>query len=168
MGHLNIRDLLESNQKGTILGMKLGRNSQENFECLKGKMTRSPFPKNSEKSTEVLEIIHSDVWGPARTKSIGGAKFFVTFIDDHSRWCTVKLLKGKNEVLSAFKDFKNFAENQTGKKIKFLQSDNGTEYMNNDFNDFLKNNGIGRRLTVTHTHQNRMGAQRGRIVHWWK
>jgi len=39
-------------------------------------------------------------------------------------------------------------ENIKGKKIKFLQSDNGTEYVNLKFGDLLKNSGIQRRLSV--------------------
>ena len=55
---------------------------------------------------------------------MGGAKYFVTLIDDHSRWCVTYLLKNKSNVLEMFKKYKNMAENFTGEKIKYLQSDN--------------------------------------------
>lgn len=60
------------------------------------------------------------------------------------------MLKTKDEVFDAFKNFKPFIEKQTGKRIKYLQSDNGKEYCNQAFDNFLKN-GIGQKLTVTHT-----------------
>lgn len=49
--------------------------------------------------------------------------------------------------------YKAEVENQTGRKIKCLQSDNGTEYLTKLFNDFLKENGIARRLIVPYTPQ---------------
>ena len=63
-----------------------------------------------------------------RVDSIGGSIYFVTFIDDYSKWCEVYFIKKKTEVTEMFKEYKNFVENKTGKKIKTLRSDNGTEY----------------------------------------
>jgi len=59
-------------------------------------------------------------------------------------------LKHKNDVLEAFKEFKNLTETQTGIRIKCLQSDNGKEYCNSKFDEFLKQAGIKRRLTVSY------------------
>lgn len=59
------------------------------------------------------------------------------------------MLKSKSEVFNAFMEFKALVENQTGRKIKCLQSDNGKEYVNREFDDFLKKEGIKRRLTHT-------------------
>lgn len=167
MGHLNVRDLVECDRNGMVQGMNLGK-IQEDFDCeicIRGKMTRTPFPKNSTRNSKLLEIVHSDVSGPMRVESNGKAKYVVTFIDDYSRWCEIRLLKRKNEVLNAFKDFKVFAENRHGRKIQFLQSDNGREYRNEAFDKFLRENGIGRRLTVTHTpEQNGVAERRNRTL----
>ena len=59
------------------------------------------------------------------------------------------LLK-KSEVFEAFKQFTAYAENITGKTIKYLQSDNGTEYLSKEFEDFLKGRGVQRRLSIPH------------------
>ena len=167
MGHLNIRDLIESNGNGTVEGMKF-ENSNKNFQCeicIQGKMTRATFSKKSDRKSGPLEIIHSDVCGPFRVESHARARYFVTFIDDRSRWCEIRQLKGKHEVLNAFKDFKAFVETQSGNKIKYLQSDNGKEYRNNEFDKFLKDSGIGRRLTVTHTpEQNGVAERKNRTL----
>jgi hypothetical protein len=53
-----------------------------------------------------------------------------------------------NEVIHMFKDFKSHAEKQTGKCIKAIRTDNDTEYVNNVFQTFLKENGIRHQLTV--------------------
>ncbi|KRY44405.1 Retrovirus-related Pol polyprotein from transposon TNT 1-94 [Trichinella britovi] len=88
-----------------------------------------------------------------RQNSIGGSKYFVTFIDDHSRWCETYFLKNRNEVVDAFMDFKSHAENQTGNKIKTLRSDNATEYCSEKFQKFLRVNGIRHETSVQYTPQ---------------
>jgi transposase InsO family protein len=81
-------------------------------------------------------------------ESIGGARHFVTFIDDKSRKCFVYMIKRKSEVIDTFKYFKNYAENEIGKRVKAIRTDNGSEYVNNAFRNFLKENGIRHQLTV--------------------
>lgn len=162
MGHLNFKDLMDGDRNGTVRGMKLDK-TRKTFDCeicLRGKMTRTPFPKKSTKSSELLEVIHSDVCGPMRVESNGKARYIVTFIDDYSYWCELRLLKRKDEVFDAFKEFKALVENQTGKTIKFIQSGNGREYRNEKFDTFFKNNDIARRLAVTHTPQKNGVAER--------
>lgn len=86
----------------------------------------------------------------------------MTFIDDYSRWCVVKMLKRKSEV---FEQYKVLVEN-TGHKIKYLQLDNGKEYVNQEFDTFLRNNGIERRLTVmwASTHSDRHTPEQNGIA----
>ena len=123
-------------------------------------MTALPFPSGDPPCTEVLNIVHTDVVGPLRVQSANGARFFVTFIDDSSRWCEVYFLKQKSGVCDAFKHYKGFAERQTGKSIKAVQSDNGREYLNDEMNSLLASLGIKRRLTVTRTPQQNGVAER--------
>ena len=114
------------------------------------KMTRTKFEKCAERSSEVLEIIHSDICGPMRTESKGKSKYFVTFTDDASGWRQVRFLKSKDQVLSKFIEFVTSVENQTGKRVKYLQSDNGAENRNKLFDEYLKKKGIGRRLSIAY------------------
>uniref|UniRef100_A0A0K8UZ07 Retrovirus-related Pol polyprotein from transposon TNT 1-94 n=1 Tax=Bactrocera latifrons TaxID=174628 RepID=A0A0K8UZ07_BACLA len=72
----------------------------------------------------------------------------------------VYCIKQKSEVFEKFKTFKNLVENQTKKKIKKLRSDNGTEYTNNKFSEFLNECGIKRQLTVPYTPQQNGVAER--------
>lgn len=120
-----------------------------------------PFPRVSEnRSNDLLQIIHSDVCGPVNKTSFGGARYFATFIDDYSGYMTVYCLKSKDEVFQAFKDYRTEVEKQTGKKIKCLRSDNGREYVNKDFDRYLRENGIKRQLTVPYTPQQNGIAER--------
>lgn len=65
----------------------------------------------------------------------------------------VYFMKKKSEVITKFKIFKPFVENQTERKIKAVRSDNGREYVHTEFNNFFEENGIQRQLTVPHTPQ---------------
>lgn len=64
MGHLNIRDLSASERTETVQGMKIS-NPEHKFDCdvcIRGKMARIAFPKESTRHSKLLELIHSDVW----------------------------------------------------------------------------------------------------------
>ena len=82
------------------------------------------------------------------TNALGGAKHFVTFIDDHSRKTWIYFLKTKDEVFERFKEFKSLVENLTRKRINTLQSDNGGEYIDKDFTMFCAKEGIKREWTA--------------------
>lgn len=166
LGHINEKYLKSMAARG-IFNSKLNCGETVNpcETCLKGKISRLPFPKASNRSSKILEIIHTDVCGPMRTNSIGGARYFATFIDDHSRWCEVRFIKSKDEMPRVFKEYKALVENQTGAKIKVVQSDNGTEYCNREFDRFLIDQGIKRRLTVTYTpEQNGVAERKNRTL----
>ncbi len=113
--------------------------------CIEGKHQRTSFPKDeASRASKLLELLHNDVCGPMKTTSHGGARYFVTFIDDLSRKTHVYLLKKKGKVLDKFKAYKALVENETGMKIKTLRSDNGGEFVSKKFDDFLRECGIER------------------------
>lgn len=69
-----------------------------------------------------LEFVHSDLCGPTKTASLGGAKYFITFNDDFSRSTWIYFVKYKSQTLNAFKVE---AENESNKKNKVLKTNNG-------------------------------------------
>jgi len=77
-------------------------------------MCRAPFPKKSTRESCLLDLIHSDICGPMRVASMSGARYFVEFIDDHSRWCEVRFLKTKDEVPKATREYIALVKNQKG------------------------------------------------------
>ena len=163
LGHLNEQDLKLMANRELVYGLNIKSDAKlsECEVCMREKLTRLPFPKTSENRTQdLLEIVYTDVCGPMRCPSVGGKKYFVTFIDDKSRWCEVYFVKSKSEILRIFKEYKQMVETSTGRKIKILQSDNGTEYCNNQFDEFLVNHGIRRRLTTAYTPQQNGVAER--------
>lgn len=101
-----------------------------------------PFRNSAHREKDVLGLIHSDICGPMSSDSIGGAKYFVTFTDDYSRYTETITLRNRSDVLEAFKNYKRKVEKQTGRVIKKIRTDNGKEYLSNVFKKFLKEEGI--------------------------
>lgn len=130
------------------------------LSCLKSKIHTQPFPVSQNRAQHQLELIHTDVCGPMEKKSIGGASYFVTFIDDMTRRVFVYFIKSKDEVYEKFVVFKNMAESQLGRKIKAIRSDNGREFVNKRFDNLLQENGIVRQLTVPYSPQQNGVAER--------
>ena len=82
---------------------------------------------------EILELVHSDICGKIDTKSLSGCKYFLTFIDDKSRFAWVCVLKQKTEVFSKFVEWKTMIEKAIGKTVKTLRTCTGGEYIAKDF-----------------------------------
>ena len=128
--------------------------------CLNGKMHQLPFDKSDFKASKPLELIHSDVWGPAPTTSINDLKYYVLFVDDYSKFTWLFLLKFKFDVFEVFKYFKATVENQLDSKIKILRTDRGGEFTSNVFKRFCSSNGIIQHLTCPHPPQQNGVAER--------
>ena len=97
------------------------------------------------KTKGVLELVHSDVMGPMETKSRGGSRFVVTFINDFPRCIVAYYIENKSEVADHFIEY---MENQLSKKIKYIRTDNGTEYVNRRFSGVCRKSGIMHQTTV--------------------
>ena len=83
--------------------------------CIKGKQTKHN-KKGATRSTQLLEIIHTDVCGPFDVPSFGGERYFITFTDDFSRYGFVYLLKEKSQAVNALEVFVNEVERQLDRK----------------------------------------------------
>jgi len=80
-----------------------------------------------------FDLIHVYVWGPYSFTSIHGHKYFLTIVDDYSRYIWVFPLKQKSEVVKILKDFVVFIQTQFEIGIKVIRSDNGTEFFMTNF-----------------------------------
>ncbi|KAK8562311.1 hypothetical protein V6N12_010395 [Hibiscus sabdariffa] len=116
-------------------------------------MTKAPFKGKGERASDLLRLIHSDVCGPMNTQARGRFQYFITFPDDFSRYGYIYLMRHKSEALEKFKEFRNEVQNQLGKSIKALRSDQGGEYLSQDFDELLKECGIVSQLTPPGTPQ---------------
>lgn len=136
-----------------LLQTKMNPNDLKCVTCCEGKQSRKPFLSSERKTKNLLELIHTDVCGPLTPQSIGGAKYFITFVDDYSRKVFVYVMKKKSEALQKFVHFKNFVEKQIDTSIKTLRSDGGKEYDNNALENFCAEHGIKYEKTAPYSPQ---------------
>ncbi|KFD63371.1 hypothetical protein M514_24458 [Trichuris suis] len=164
--HRRLGHLSRGSMKLLLNGMVTGipKNSVSNIDCItcvKGKQCRLPFPKlQGKRATNLLDVVHSDICGPMQVRSFSGARYFISFIDDFSRKSFVYFLKNKNEALQKFKEFVAFVERKTSRKVKCLRTDNGREYVNEHFAQFLTANGIRHERSIPDTPEQNGIAER--------
>jgi len=162
LGHHNYDDIKSMIKKKLVVGLKLDSEDKPDLicePCLAGKMHANPFPSSDTRATELLELIHSDTHDVG-VLSGSGYRYWVSFIDDYSRFKTLIPMKLKSDTITAFKQFKVYAEKLTGKTIKNFRDDKGTEYTSNEFNNLLSSYGIARQHTCRNRPQQNGIAER--------
>jgi hypothetical protein len=134
--------------------------------CEYGKHTRTSYVSRGLRSTSPFVLIHSDVW-TSPVVSVSGMKYFVTFIDCYSRMTWIYLMKQKSEVLNCFRDFYAYIQNRFSTSIQIIRTDNGTEYVNNEFGNFLSGKGILHQTSCPDTSPQN-GVAEERIAIYWR
>jgi transposase InsO family protein len=112
------------------------------LQWLRGLGKRSLWKPVEARNLAPLELVHSDLSEMNGVLTKGGKRYFMTLIDDSTRFCYIYLLKSKDEVLHYFKIYKAEVENQLERKIKHLRSDRGGEYFSNTFDTFCEEHSI--------------------------
>lgn len=141
------------------------KNSLKCVTCVKGKQARLSFKVDGTRATELLQLVHSDVCGPMATTSMGGARYYITFIDDYSRKTFVYVMKNKNEAVKCFENFKALVENQLNRRIKTLRTDNGLEYCNESMKTICERDGVMHQKSCAYVHeQNGVAERMNRII----
>ena len=128
-------------------------------ECALSKSHKLPFEYNKSHVDSPFHVVHSDVWYSS-TSSTCGFKYYVLFTDEFSHYSWIYPMHRKNEVLTHFKKFVAKIQNLFGITIKFLQSDNGSEYVNHEFTKYCSSLGIQQRFSCPHTPQQNGLAER--------
>uniref|UniRef100_A0A2N9E2R4 Integrase catalytic domain-containing protein n=1 Tax=Fagus sylvatica TaxID=28930 RepID=A0A2N9E2R4_FAGSY len=136
-----------------VRGAILPSSSPSSYAFSKGKHHQLPFTDSVSITTRPLELVHTDVWGPAPVTSCNGTRYYVSFIDDFTRFTWFFPLKYKSQVLESFKHFKSTMENILDYKLKILRSDCGGEYSKSEFQSFCSSNGILHQFSCPHTFQ---------------
>lgn len=99
--------------------------------CQLRKIHKQHFLTTETKTTKVLELVHTDLWGPSLIVSRNGFKYYINFVDDYSRYTWIFSLKLKSEAFEVFKLLKLQLENHFNTIVKMLQSNWGenTEHL---------------------------------------
>ena len=129
--------------------------------CISRKSIRKSIPKvKTTMTSSPLQLIHSNVARPFCVRSLGGARYFLTFIDDYCKKTWVYFLSTKDQVLEKFKFFHKEVERITRNKIGTLKIDNGGEYTSKAFYSYCASFGILRQLSQSYPPQHNGVAKR--------
>nr|GEV37706.1 retrotransposon protein, putative, Ty1-copia subclass [Tanacetum cinerariifolium] len=159
LGHIN-KKRIEKLQHDGLLDSTHIKSFEKYVACMFGKMARKPYSHQVKRAKDLLGLIHTDVCGPFKIMSRQEAYYFVTFIDDFSRYGYVYLLKHKHEVFETLKIFQKEVKNQLGKTIKSLRSDRRGEYISQEFSDHLMDHEIIAHRTPLYTPQHNGVSER--------
>ena len=150
LGHINYKSIKKLMNMGLLL--KFDCPNEKCQVCVESKFSKPPFHSVDNRLSEPLDLIHTYICDMKSIPSRGGNKYFITFIDDCSRYCYVYLLSSKDEVVNTFKSYKAEVETQLNKKIKIIRSDRGGEY-EFPFEEICTEFGIVHQMTAPYTPQ---------------
>jgi hypothetical protein len=105
--------------------------------CKLTKFSTLPFNRSISVSSSPFDLIHSDVWGPFPVATKGEFQYYVSFIDDHTRYCWVYLMKHRSEFFEIYAAFRALIKPQHSAVIKCFRCDLGGEYTSNKFFQLL-------------------------------
>ena len=162
-GHLganNLRKLVDGN---LVEGLDYKKCEDNEFckACVEGKHHKQKFPKvGGTRAEEILDLVHTDVCGKMDTESLSRKEYFISFIDDKSRHAWTYAIRRKSDSFSVFLEWKSKVERSRDKKLKTLRSDNGGEYISEEFESYLRKDGIAHQRTIRKTPEQNGVAER--------
>ncbi|OMO54671.1 Integrase, catalytic core [Corchorus capsularis] len=155
LGHVSISYIKKMQSLGLI--SNLGKLFDKCLICAETKLTKKTCASVN-RETELLGLIHTDLGDMKQCMFRGGKQYYVTFINDCSRFTKVYLLKHKDEAFDMFLKYKAEVENQLNKKIKRVRSDRGGEYVL--LNDYCEKEDIIHEVTPPYSPESSGVAER--------
>ncbi|GJS29746.1 putative ribonuclease H-like domain-containing protein [Tanacetum coccineum] len=156
LGHINFKTMNKLVRGNLVRGLpsKLFENDHTCVACQKGKQHKASCKTKLVSSiSQPLQILHMDLFRPISVRSINHKTYCLVITDDYSRFSWVFLLATKDETSGILKTFITGIENQINHKVKIIRCDNGTEFKNNDMNQFCGMKRIKREFSVAKTPQ---------------
>ena len=151
LGHYNISSI--KNRLTTI------KTKTQCHICANSKMKKKSFKPSNKRSNKMFDLIHMDLVGPI-APSVNGNKYFLTILDDFSRFGWVLFLQSKNDTFNHFINWYNKTFNFFNISIKAIRTDNGKEFLNNNFKIFCQQNGIYQQHTIPYNPSQNGRAER--------
>ena len=165
LGHISVKAIMKA--KEATKGMKVTFRGAEEIldhceDCALTKAKKLPFAKDYESLIPKRkgELIVSDLMGPFNTQTLGGGKYTVNFTDVYSGFTHAEILKNKSGTFRAYKNFNEHFKTQFNLKIQNLRTDNGGEYMDENFQTYLKDEGTVHQLTNPYTPEQNKKAEK--------
>ena len=153
LGHVNEQQLKELLKHADGINFNKNDKLSKCSVCIEGKLTRSRKyyeNKTKIKTKQILERIHTDLCGKLPVPTNQGYEYFVSYIDDYSRFSNIYLLKRKCDQFETLRNYIAKVELKTGNKVKIIRCDGGGEYICNVMRDWCRIKGI----QLEYTHKN--------------
>ncbi|GKA40279.1 putative ribonuclease H-like domain-containing protein [Tanacetum coccineum] len=163
LGHINFKTMNKLVKVNLVRGLPLKRfeNNQTCVACQKGKQHRASCKsKTVSLISQPLHMLHMDLFGPTFVKSLMKKMYCLVVTDDYSRFSWVFFLATEDETGGILKSFITRVGNLIDQKVKVIRCDNGTEFKNEDMNQFCERKGIKREFSVARTPQQNGVAER--------
>nr|GEX46673.1 putative ribonuclease H-like domain-containing protein [Tanacetum cinerariifolium] len=168
LGHINFKTMNKLVKANLVRGLpsKVFENDNTCVACKKCKQHRASCKTKPVSSVnQLLYRLHMNLFRPTFVKSMNKKNYFLVVTDDYSRFTWVFFLATKDETSPILKTFITGLENQLSLKVKVIKSDNGTEFKNNDLNQFCGMKGIKREFSVPrYPQQNGIAEGKNRIL----
>ncbi|GJS48379.1 retrovirus-related pol polyprotein from transposon TNT 1-94 [Tanacetum coccineum] len=156
LNHLNFGTINDLARKDLVRGLPRLKFEKDHLcsACQLGKSKKfSHKPKSENTNMEVLHTLHMDLCGPMRVQSIKGKKYILVIVDDYSRFTWVKFLRSKDETLEFVINFLKQIQVGLNKTVRFIRTDNGTEFVNQVMSKYYEGVGIFHQKSVLRTPQ---------------
>jgi hypothetical protein len=166
MGHIHFDNLVKFSEREAVREMPQIMKPTNTLckHCQQGKKTKTRFKSKEYSMKRPLEIVHTDLVRPTKTKGLKGEKYFMLLVDDYTRMTALFFLKNKSKDFENFKIYKEMFENEMDSKIKCLRPDNGGDFTSKEFMDYCNNHGIKRQFFVARTPQHNGFVERKNIT----
>lgn len=128
--------------------------------CMMGKQQRKPFKESQNRACQPGDLIHTDLCGPMQELSLGGSRYMLLFRDDYSNYRHVYCIKEKSEVPMVMKKYLDQVEAETGKRVRIIRSDNGSEFVNKQVCEILSSYKVIHQRTTPYTPEQNGRAER--------
>jgi hypothetical protein len=158
LGHVSIQKL-----RSLVSSGFLGQVKHDSVDCVSCQLAKQPalsFTNSDSSSHASFDLIHSDIWGPSPTATVGGSKYFVIFVDDFSRYTWIYLMHNRSELAQIYRTFAQMISTQFSKTIKIFRTDNAMEYRDSQFLDFIHTQGTIIQRSCAGTSQQNGRAER--------
>nr|GEW65202.1 retrovirus-related Pol polyprotein from transposon TNT 1-94 [Tanacetum cinerariifolium] len=168
LNHLNFGTINDLARKDLVRGLPRLKFEKDHlcFACQLGKSKKHTHkPKAENTNLEVLNTLHMDLCGPMHMQTINGKKYILVIVDDYSRFTWVKFLRSKDETSDVVIKF--IAQIQVGlnKTVRYVRTDNGTEFVNQAMTAFYDHIDAFHQKTVPRTpQQNGVVERRNRTL----
>src|ERR1700733_6836855 len=163
-GHISIQAIQDLAKKGMVTGLRIDPKSKPSLTCtacIQGKAKHTPISKHSSgNNREKGDLTHSDLWGPARVRSLQQSLYYISFIDDATRVIRVRFLKDKTNAKIELQNYLTWLHTQLGRMPKAIRVDNGGEYINKDLRAWCAERGIEITTNAPYSHAQHGNAER--------